>query len=154
MNAPRPISDAQFRILKPLARWMSFWHLLFYRLSGGSVGTRFNGGDVCVVHMTGAKSGRALQLPLMYVPYEDGVILVASFAGGPQHPAWYHNLVAHPAIEVEWQGQRKALIAHRASPGEKAVVWDLCCHHYPDFDLYQKRTQRDIPVFICRPRSA
>jgi deazaflavin-dependent oxidoreductase (nitroreductase family) len=152
MNSPRPITEAQFRLLKPLARWMSWWHVLFYRLSGGSLGRRFNGSDVCLVHMKGAKSGRDLQLPLMYVPFEDGVILVASFAGGPRHPAWYYNLVAYPDIAVEWNGQRKLLTATRASPEEKAEVWALCCRNYQDFDLYQNRTQRDIPVFICRPK--
>lgn len=154
MSDPRPFSAFEFALLKPLAHWMSRCHIAMYRLSGATLGTRFGGGDVCVVHMTGAKSGRAIELPLMYVPHGDGVILVASFAGGPQHPAWYYNLVAHPKIEVEWRGQRKALVARRASPGEKAQVWPLCCAHYRDFDLYQRRTNRDIPVFICEPEPA
>lgn len=151
MNSPKPITEAQFRVLKPLARWMSRLHLALYRASGATIGTRFGGGDICMVRMTGAKSGRALELPLMYVPNGEGVILVASFAGGPHHPSWYYNLLAHPAIEVEWRGQRKALIARQASAAEKAAVWPLCCTHYPDFDLYQRRTQRDIPVFLCEP---
>jgi deazaflavin-dependent oxidoreductase (nitroreductase family) len=88
------------------------------------------------------------------VPYKDGVILVASFAGGPKHPVWYYNLVAHPQIEVTLKGERKTLIARRASSEEKAAVWPLCCSHYKDFDLYQRRTPRDIPVFICEPRVA
>jgi deazaflavin-dependent oxidoreductase (nitroreductase family) len=150
-DTPRPISDAEFRLLKPLARWLSRLHVALYHVTGGMFGRRLNGGDVCLVRMTGAKSGRALELPLMYVPYRDGVILVASFAGGPRHPGWYHNLVAQPRIEVEWRGQRRVLVARRASPTEKAALWPLCCRHYPDFDLYQRRTARDIPVFICEP---
>lgn len=151
MSTPRPISEIQYRVMKPFARLLSRLHVGLRRVSGGRLGGRFRGGDVCVVHMTGAKSGRHLEQPLMYVPYREGVILVASFAGAPHHPSWYHNLVAQPRIEVEWGGQRKTLIARRASAEEKATVWPLCCRHYPDFDLYQRRTPRDIPVFICEP---
>jgi len=151
MNTPRPISESEYRIMKPFARLLSRFHVGLYRLSGGRLGSRFGGGEVCVVHMTGARSGRQIELPLMYVPYREGVILVASFAGGPHHPAWYHNLVAHPHIDVEWNGQRKALVARRADAAEKAAVWPLCVAQYKDFDLYQRRTPRDIPVFICEP---
>jgi deazaflavin-dependent oxidoreductase (nitroreductase family) len=151
MSNPRPISEWQFSLLKPIARWMSALHTALYRASDGGVGGRFGGGDVCLVRMTGARSGRALEIPLMYVPYREGVILVASFAGAPRHPAWYHNLVAHPQIEVTWKKLSKRLRARVASPEEKAGVWPLCCQHYKDFDLYQRRTGRDIPVFICEP---
>ena len=154
MNTPRPISDFEFSLLKPMARWMSAVHTALYRMSGGALFNRFGGGEVCLVKMMGAKSGREIELPLMYVPYKDGVILVASFAGGPKHPVWYYNLVAHPQIEVTLKGERKTLIARRASSEEKAAVWPLCCSHYKDFDLYQRRTPRDIPVFICEPRVA
>jgi F420H(2)-dependent quinone reductase len=149
MTTPRPISEIQYRLMKPLARLLSRAQVALYRVSGGRLGARFGGGDVCVVHMVGAKSGRKLEMPLMYVPYREGVILVASFAGGPHHPSWYYNLVAQPRIEVEWGGQRKVLVARRATGEEKAAVWPLCCRQYPDFDLYQRRTPRDIPVFIC-----
>jgi F420H(2)-dependent quinone reductase len=151
MTHPRPITEWEYRVMKPFARLLSRVQIALYRLSGGKFGARYQGGDICVVHMVGAKSGRNLELPLMYVPYRAGVILVASFAGGPHHPSWYHNLIAQPHIEVEWNGQRKSLVARRASSAEKATVWPLCCQHYPDFDRYQRRTQRDIPVFICAP---
>jgi F420H(2)-dependent quinone reductase len=149
MTTPRPITETQYRLMKPFARLLSRAQVALYRLSSGRLGARFGGGDVCVVHMVGAKSGRSLEMPLMYVPYQEGVLLVASFAGGPHHPSWYYNLVAQPRIEVEWNGQRKVLVARRASSEEKALVWPLCCRHYPDFDMYQRRTPRDIPVFIC-----
>lgn len=151
MSNPRPISEWQFSLLKPIARWMSALHTALYRASDGGVGGRFGGGDVCLVRMTGARSGRAVEIPLMYVPYREGLLLVASFAGAPRHPAWYHNLVAHPQIEVTWKKQSKRLLARVASADEKAEVWPLCCQHYKDFDLYQRRTGRDIPVFICEP---
>lgn len=153
MSHPKPITEWQFSLLKPIARWMSAVHTAIYRASSGGLGGRFGGGDVCLVRMTGARSGRELEIPLMYVPYREGVILVASFAGAPRHPAWYYNLVAHPQIDVTWKKQSKRLVARRATPAEKAEVWPLCCQHYRDFDLYQRRTGRDIPVFICEPVS-
>jgi len=100
MSTPRPIFNFEFSLLKPMARCLSAVHTALYRMSGGALGSRFGGGEVGLVNMMGAKSGREIELPLMYVPYKDGVILVASFAGGPKHPVWYYNLVAHPQIEI------------------------------------------------------
>jgi deazaflavin-dependent oxidoreductase (nitroreductase family) len=61
-------------------------------------------------------------------------------------------VVAHPDIDVTVKGKTLALRARRASAEEKAAVWPVCVEHYPDYDLYQRRTDRDIPVFICEPR--
>lgn len=120
--------------------------------SGGKSMGSFGGRDICVVTMKGAKTGKTRHMPLMYVPYKEGVILVASFGGAPQHPTWYHNLVANPDIDVQVKDDVLALHARIASPEEKAEVWPICVEHYPDYDLYTKRTDRDIPVFICEPR--
>ncbi|MGH8596880.1 MAG: nitroreductase family deazaflavin-dependent oxidoreductase [Gammaproteobacteria bacterium] len=148
---PRPITETQLRLTKPFIQFFSNLNVWLYKWSNGALMDKFGGGDVCVVQMIGAKSGLPRELPLMYVPYKEGVILVASLAGGPRHPTWYYNLVAHPEIEVNLRGKRKALVARRASSAEKAAVWPLCCRHYRNFDLYQRRTTRDIPVFICEP---
>jgi deazaflavin-dependent oxidoreductase (nitroreductase family) len=113
----------------------------------------FAGRDICVASMIGAKSGKQRDVPLMYVPYQDGVILVASLGGAPRHPTWYYNLVKNPDIDVYVKGEKLALRARRASPEEKARVWPICCEHYPDYATYQARTERDIPVFICEPRA-
>ena len=90
----------------------------------------------------------------MYVPYKEGVILVASLAGAPRHPTWFYNLLAHPDIEVQVKGEALSLRAREASAQEKAEVWPVCVAHYPDYDLYRRRTDRDIPVFICERRPA
>ena len=97
------------------------------------------------------EEGRVREVPLMYVPYGDGVVLVASMAGSPKHPTWDYNLKAHPDITVTVHGKEMPLVAREASDAEKAAVWPLCCEHYTDFDLYQRRTPRNIPVFICEP---
>jgi len=64
------------------------------------------------------------------------------------------DCAAHPKIAVTIHGKKMKLIARQASDTHKAEVWALCCEHYNDFDLYQRRTSRNIPVFICEPDNA
>lgn len=135
-------------------RWLkAFTHInvWVYRLSGGRLMNTIAGDPICLVTMTGAKSGRRRTIPLMYVPYGDGVILVASQGGAATHPAWYHNLVAHPDIEVAQGGQRNKLCARLADADEKAKLWPICVEHYAPYDDYQRKTTRDIPLFVCEP---
>ena len=84
------------------------------------------GDEVCFVTMTGARSGRILTVPLMYIPYEDGLLLVASQGGAPKNPAWYFNLVKHPDIEVNHRGRRMRLRARLATADEKPELWPVC----------------------------
>ena len=151
MGNPRPITEVQLRLIKPFMRWFTNLNVLVYKWSGGKMMNRFRRGEVCLVRMTGAKSGKTKEIPLMYVPYKKGVIVVASMAGAPKHPTWYYNLIAHPEIEVTVGGKRMQLVAPQATDPEKAEVWPLCCDHYRDFELYQRRISRNIPVLICQP---
>lgn len=153
-DRPRPISETELKIAKPFVKWISIFNAWIYQLTQGRWLGRYGGGDICVVRMRGAKTGELRDVPLMYVPYDNGIVLVASFAGGPRHPTWYYNLVAHPEIEVTLHDKKLLLVARRASADEKVKLWPLCVQHYRDFDLYQRRTERDIPVFICKPRRA
>ena len=151
MSSPRRITEKQMRLVKPLLKVFTSLHVFLYKVSGGKLFNKMGGGEICIVKMTGAKSGQAREFPLMYVPYHNGIVLVASLAGAPNHPVWYHNLIRHPRLEVTTGPVTKRLKARIASKEEKATVWPLCCQVYPDFQLYQDRTDRDIPVFICEP---
>jgi deazaflavin-dependent oxidoreductase (nitroreductase family) len=151
MSSPRQISETQLRIIKPGLRFFTRLHVCLYKLTGGRLFNRVGGGEICIVTMTGAKSGKPKDFPLMYIPYKNGIVLVASLAGAPRHPVWYHNLVKHPEFEVTVGHRTRKLVARLATKEEKAEVWPLCCRVYPDFQLYQSRTERDIPVFICEP---
>jgi deazaflavin-dependent oxidoreductase (nitroreductase family) len=139
----------------PPPRWllktMTRLHVFLHGLTGGRFFNTLAGDEVCFVTMKGARSGRTLTIPLMYVPYEDGVLLVASQGGAPKHPAWYHNLVAHPQITVRHRGSRMELRARLATPDEKPALWPVCDRHYAPFADYRKRTTRDIPIFVCEP---
>ena len=151
MASPRPITETQMRLVKPGLKLFTALHVYLYRITGGRFFNRMGGGEICIVKMTGAKSGQPREFPLMYVPYKNGIVLVASLAGAPSHPVWYHNLIKHPLFEVRVGSIAKSLVARLATEEEKSEVWPLCCRVYPDFQLYQDRTERDIPVFICAP---
>ena len=87
----------------------------------------------------------------MYVPYEQGVILVASLGGADVHPTWYWNLKKNPKIEVFVGSEKLNLRAKQVEDHVKSDLWPLICSCYPDFENYQQSTKRNIPVFNCQP---
>ena len=97
---PRPIGEIQLKLMKWLMIPFSRFHARRYLKSAGSSLGSFGEHDICVVSMTGARSGKRRDIPLMYVPYKEGVILVASLGGAPRHPTWYYNLVKNPDVDV------------------------------------------------------
>jgi deazaflavin-dependent oxidoreductase (nitroreductase family) len=145
------MSVTEMRIAKLIMGPFSRWNARRYLASDGRSMGQLMGRDVCVVSMTGAKSGKRRDIPLMYVPYRDGVLLVASLGGAPKHPTWYYNLVKNPDIEVRVKDKSLRLRARLATPAEKTALWPICVEHYPSYASYQARTDRDIPVFICEP---
>lgn len=151
VNLKTATSEQMGKII-PYLKVFSHLNVKLYRWSGGRILGKLNGHDVCLITMTGAKSGAKRIIPLMYVPYRDGVIVVGSQGGAPKSPVWVNNLIAHPDIEVQYKSKKMKLRARRASTDEKEAVWPVCCQHYPDYELYRQRTPRDIPVFICEPR--
>ena len=106
---------------------------------------------ICLVTMTGRKTGRQLEVPLMHVPYGEQKILVASLGGISKNPVWYYNLKANPEIEILAEGVKRSYRAREVSAEEKARLWPTCVAAYPPYDEYQARTDRDIPVFLCEP---
>ena len=122
-----------------------------FRFSGGRLMNQLRGMDVCVVKIKGAKSRKFRYIPLMLVPYEKGVILVASMGGADVHPSWYWNLKANPEILVYLNKEKLNLLAEQVSDKTKKELWPLICSFYPPYDSYQKKTERNIPVFNCQP---
>ena len=90
----------------------------------------------------------------MYVPYREGLLLVASKGGAPRNPAWYFNLVKHPDIKVSHRGNHMTLHARLATSDEKPSLWPICDQHYAPYAEYRTRTNRDIPIFVCEPAHA
>jgi deazaflavin-dependent oxidoreductase (nitroreductase family) len=134
-------------------RWYTRLNVWVFKASKGRLWKNFPGGfPICVVGMKGRKSGARREVALIHLPYQDGILLVASQGGMEQHLAWYHNIKACPEIDVLVGGEHKHLLARQVSSDEKRELWPHLLSLYPDFDEYQARTDRDIPVFICLPR--
>jgi deazaflavin-dependent oxidoreductase (nitroreductase family) len=131
---------------------ISTLNVWLYRLSGGRIMGKLKGSPICLVTMTGRKSGRTITIPLMYTAHNDDVLLVASLGGAPKHPVWYHNIMAQPEIVIQDGRRVRTMRARQAGAAEKAALWPLCVASYPEFADYQAKTDRDIPVLICEPK--
>ena len=148
----KPIPEGAVPIVRRVTKWMSRANVWVYRKTDGRIGGRFLGGaPVCLVTYTGRRSGKKLTTPLIHIPHGDGILLVASQGGLDKHPLWYLNMRANPDIEVNEFGTVRAMRARQATPEEKLALWPVARDVYPDFDEYQARTDRDIPVMICTP---
>jgi deazaflavin-dependent oxidoreductase (nitroreductase family) len=141
----------QFNPPKWILKLMSRTHILLNRLTLGKMFNTLSGDEVCFVTMTGAKSGQRITVPLMYVPYQAGVLLVASRGGSPNHPVWYYNIAKNPDVLVRHRGREMALRARLATAEEKPKLWPICDSHYAPYADYRARTDRDIPIFVCEP---
>ena len=108
------------------------------------------GQPILLLHTRGARSGEPRTTPLLYTPDGDSFIVVASKAGAQHHPAWYHNLRAHPDdIAIEITGTRMPMRARVADGAERARLWALVNDNYSGYDTYQSRaTGRTIPVVV------
>ena len=148
------MADAAKLPPKRVIRFFTGLNVLIYRLSGGRLMNRLEGAPICLVTMTGRKSGRKKTIALMYTAHGEDVLLVASLGGAPQHPVWYYNLKAQPQIEIQVGRVRRQMLAREATPEEKRTLWPVVVANYKSFAAYQQRTTRDIPLFICAPRRA
>lgn len=147
----RPIPEAIVPFVRRMTKFFTRLNVAVYKASGGCLMGRFQGVPICLVTMIGAKSGQVREVPLMHVPIDDKKILVASQAGLEMHPAWYYNLKANPEIEILADGVKRKYRARQIDETEKARLWSEIVAHYADYDEYQARTDRDIPVFVCDP---
>ena len=147
----RPIPSWIVPYIKPLTRLLSRMHVWIFRRTEGRRGATLQGAPVCLVTMTGRTTGKRRTVPLMYLPHGEDVLLVASQAGMEFHPSWYWNIMADPHIAVAVEGRTRKFVVRQANDEEKAALWPIAVASYPDFDSYQARTDRDIPLLICSP---
>ena len=150
--AENPMSEKEFRRVRQFVKPFSQLNSLVYKLTGGRAMGSFQGRQVMLVTMKGAKTGKQRTIPLMYVGYKEGVIVVGSLGGAPKSPVWVKNLQANPDIIVQVKGKKMKLRARQVDDAEKAAVWPVCVEHYHEYADYQARTDRNIPVFVCEPR--
>ena len=117
-----------------------------FRGNGGKVGGAFAGAPMIIVTHTGAKSGKVHTTPLVYSMDGDRFVIIASKAGAPTNPAWYHNLIAHPEVTVEVGAERFTARAVEVRGAERDRLFDAQARLMPQFNEYKKNTPRTIPV--------
>ena len=145
-------SPTQERLASPLMRLMTVANVWVYRLTGGRLGGTFlRGAPICLVTTTGKRSGQPRTVALLYITDGDDLVVVASKGGMSKSPAWYHNMRANPGVEVQLGTNTRRMRARRASDAEKAALWPRLVAMYRDYDDYQARTTRNIPVMILSP---
>jgi len=137
----------------PVLRRMMGGHTWLYRRTGGRIGHRFPGlGPMLLLDHVGAKSGVKRTIPLLYIDDPPNLVIVASKGGYPQHPAWYHNLLANPDTIVQIAAERRRVHARVATATERARLWPMAVATYSGYSGYQERTDREIPLIILETR--
>jgi deazaflavin-dependent oxidoreductase (nitroreductase family) len=147
----KPIPKGAVPFMKKFMHAMTRGHVWLFETSQGRLGKTFAGAPCCLVKMRGRKSGQMRTIPLIYIPDGDDVILIASQGGLDFDPVWVRNLDADPNVEIIAAGKTRKMVARRADDAEKAKRWPVAVAVYKDFDQYQARTDRDIPLFVCSP---
>ena len=124
-----------------------------YIESGGTAGTDLQGMPVVLLTTVGAKTGKLRKTPLMRVEHNGEYAIVASLGGAPKNPVWYYNVVANPRVELQDGTVTGDYDARELFGDEKAVWWKRAVEAFQNYAGYQKKTDREIPVFVLTPVS-
>jgi deazaflavin-dependent oxidoreductase (nitroreductase family) len=122
-----------------------------YMKSGGTDGTELKGKRVILLTTVGAKTGKIRKTPLMRVENDGEYAVVASLGGAPKHPVWYWNIKKNPRVELQDGEVTKDYEAREVVGDDKTVWWERAVEAWPDYADYQKKTDRQIPVFVLTP---
>jgi F420H(2)-dependent quinone reductase len=125
-----------------------------YERSDGAEPSELVGEHWVILWTVGARSGKVRKTPLVRVTDGSGsYAVVGSQGGAPNDPNWVHNLRAHPVARLQDGAERHDLTAREVAGAEKATWWALATAVWPDYDNYQARTSREIPLFVLEPGS-
>ncbi|MBV8984346.1 MAG: nitroreductase family deazaflavin-dependent oxidoreductase [Acidimicrobiia bacterium] len=127
-------------------------HTKKYRETDGEVGYLWHGAPILLLTSTGQRSGEKRTTPLIFGRDGDDYLIVASMGGMPRHPWWYENLRADPEAEIQMKSERIPVMARTATADEKPRLWKIMREIWPNYDEYQSRTDREIPVVVLTPR--
>ena len=122
-----------------------------FEASDGSDAADLRGRPIIVLTSVGAKTGLLRKTALMRVEHDGMYAVVASLGGAAKHPVWYHNLVANPHVELQDGSTKRDYRAREVTGAEKATWWARAVETWPDYDKYQQKTARQIPVFVLEP---
>ena len=123
-------------------------HVKRYQETDGEVGYLWNGVPTLLFTTIGRKSGTPRTNPIIFTPVGDKYVIIASMGGAPKHPSWYLNIQANPEIDVQIKGDKFRARARTAQSPEREELWAEAIKDWPNFDVYQSRTDRVIPVVV------
>ena len=126
-------------------------HVEEYEATDGRKAGDMRGKPVVVLTSLGARTGKLRKTALMRVEHDGAYGVVASLGGSPRNPKWYYNLSKNPHVELQDRAVKRDYLAHEAVGDEKALWWERSVAAFPDYAGYQKKTSRQIPVFVLEP---
>ncbi len=119
-----------------------------YEATGGAKGNTVQGLPIVVITSRGARSGKLRKNPVMRVEHDGVYAAIASQGGAPEHPAWYHNFLAHPEVDLQ-DGPEPHVYQARVTEGdERREWWERSVATFAPYARYQEKTDRQIPVFL------
>jgi deazaflavin-dependent oxidoreductase (nitroreductase family) len=126
-------------------------HIARYRETDGEVGYEWNGVTTLLLTTTGRKSGLPRTSALIFGRDGDDYLVVASTGGAPKHPSWYLNLLARPRASIQVKAAHIPVVARPASDEERPRLWRTVVGYWPNYEAYQTRTDRVIPIVVLTP---
>jgi deazaflavin-dependent oxidoreductase (nitroreductase family) len=121
-----------------------------YEASGGTEANDLRGRPIIVLTTIGARTGKLRKTALMRVEHDGEYAVVASKGGAADHPLWYHNLKANPHVELQDGATTRDYKARELDGEERSTWWERAVEVWPDYDRYQTKTDRVIPVFVLQ----
>ena len=128
-------------------------HVRQYQATDGEVGYMWNGATALLLTTTGRKSGMMRTIPIIFKQVHDKYVIIGSQGGHPDHPLWYLNILSDPHVEVQVKADKFKSIARTAVGDEREHLWREACKQWPNYDVYQQRTSREIPVVVLERRA-
>lgn len=126
-------------------------HIKAYQETDGETGYLWSGVPTLLLTATGRRTGEPRTCALIFARDGDDYLVVASMGGMPTHPQWYLNLTANPQAEIQVKAEHLPVVARTATADEKPRLWKIVSDQWPNYDVYQSRTDREIPVVVLTP---
>jgi deazaflavin-dependent oxidoreductase (nitroreductase family) len=123
-------------------------HVRQYRATDGAIGYIWNGATTLLLTTKGRKSGEDRTIPIIFTKVGDAYVIIGSKGGAPEHPAWVLNIKSDPKVKVQIKGDTFDAVTRIAETPEREQVWAECVKNWPNYDIYQTRTERVIPVVM------
>jgi deazaflavin-dependent oxidoreductase (nitroreductase family) len=123
-------------------------HVKAYRETNGETGYLWNGAPILLLTTKGRLSGEPRTIAIIYTQVGDSQVIIASKGGSPTHPKWYLNVLDDPHVKVQIKGEVFDAVARTAAPGERERLWGEATKTWSNYDTYQSRTTREIPVVV------